>query len=283
MRESTGQESLWKVGFGAIGESLRCLERAGITDEHLKRLRSDNSYCRKVSLAMLNGLPIHWEVARQIMGMHFFGPKEWEQHFGVNVSENGIPLFPWDEWVLGLPCPFTTGIVSKQVKDSHFAFLGIDNIGGVPLDIHKWYEITKEPEWEIGLERVLFYDGMDGIWQLLGGVAPQTCSFRWYLMSIEPPYVGETYWQQKKVTINSGYEKVVPIVEITKLILHDILAGGYGRRVSGRTQLGDKVISIGYCPFNTMGVNRKIHIVPIENDELCKKAHTQGIAASRKM
>ena len=216
MKESTSQGSLWKVGFGGVAESLHCLERQGITGEHLKRLRSDREYCNKVSLAMLNGFPIHWEVASTVMGMHFFGPEEWKQYFDINISENEIPPFPWDEWVLRLPCPLTPGVVSKQVKDSHFAFLGINAIGGVPLDVRKWYKTTKAPEWGIALERVLFYDDIDGIWQILGGVEPQTCSFRWYLMPIEPPFVGEIYQHQRKSIVSSGYDGVAPIVEITK-------------------------------------------------------------------
>lgn len=46
---------LWTAGFGEIGASLKALEDAGVTLEHLTRLRTDKAYALAIGAYMKNG------------------------------------------------------------------------------------------------------------------------------------------------------------------------------------------------------------------------------------
>jgi len=52
MKSTNPEGGLWKEGFGAIGATLRELEKRGVRQEHLARLRSDGNYADLVAKAM---------------------------------------------------------------------------------------------------------------------------------------------------------------------------------------------------------------------------------------
>ena len=119
--------------------------------------------------------------------------------------------FPWGEDVLNSPCPFNKG---KLVKGTHFAFLGLSRINGVPLTVAKWLELhpaTGQPK---------FYFNNDP-WHV---GQPHTdeamLELRWYLLlkDIAPNSTVKTPEEQVAM-LPEGYEVPTTIAETTKDVL----------------------------------------------------------------
>ncbi|HBV32905.1 TPA: hypothetical protein DEB72_00005, partial [Patescibacteria group bacterium] len=53
--KSTNPSGLWTAGYGEVGATLKSLEDNGVTIEHLARLRSDETYAKRVAEFMLRG------------------------------------------------------------------------------------------------------------------------------------------------------------------------------------------------------------------------------------
>ncbi len=155
-----------------------------------------------------------YELARVLLGKNFFGPSEWSTFYGVNFSKNQleeIPRFPWDEDVLNAPCPF---VKEKLVKETHFAFLGLDVLNGKPLNILRWQSLHPTS----GRPRFSTYAPHS--WYAQETFASQPCVFRWYLLltSIIPNSTSRTHEEQLKM-LPADYEIPTAIAEVSKNVL----------------------------------------------------------------
>ncbi len=230
MKNTNQQAGLWKIGFGELGATLKALQDNGVTAEHLARLRAEPDYAMRVAEAMLqDGLvgSIHRTLVRSILGKNFFGVEEWSSLYGVNLSIKqlrGITRFPWSEDVLNAPCPFYKG---KSVKETHFAFLGLDAFKGKPLTILKWQELHPDSG------QPKFYSYAPDNWYAKEKFGNEpTCGFRWYLMPLEilPDSADKTYqeqvamfdkiYQEQVAMLPADYEVPHAIEEVTKVILY---------------------------------------------------------------
>jgi len=216
---STNLSGLWTASYGEIGASLKALEDHGVTTEHLARLRAESDYAKRVAEFMLRGGlegSVHQKLARAILGKNFFGIEEWATLYGVNFTNKQlreVANFPWNEDVLNTPCPFHKG---KSIKETHFAFLGLDGFKGKPLTIIKWQELHSKS----GQPR--FYSYAQDCWYAKEKFAINpTCRFRWYLMPLEiiPDSTEKTY-QEQVAMLPAEYEVPLAIEEVTKLILY---------------------------------------------------------------
>jgi len=217
--KSQQQDGLWTVQFGELGATLKALQDNGVTVEHLARLRAEPDYAKRVARFMLQGGLVgstHQKLARAILGKNFFGVEEWSSLYGVNFSNKQlreVAEFPWSENVLNAPCPFYKG---KSVKETHFAFLGLDTFKGKPLTILKWQELhpaSGQPK---------FYSYAPYNWYSKEKFSNElTCGFRWYLMPLEivPKSTDKTYAEQTAM-LSADYEVPLAIEEVTKVILY---------------------------------------------------------------
>ncbi len=116
--------------------------------------------------------------------------------------------FPWHRDLLESPCPFNEG---KLIKETHFPFLGLPTMNGVPLTVAKWRDIFP-----------LSFSFPSGNLSYLGQphMHKTTLELRWYLMltDIIPGSVNKTPGEQMKM-IPSEYELPLMIEEVTKSML----------------------------------------------------------------
>jgi len=103
--------------------------------------------------------------AREILGINnVFGPEEWKKFFGDKFQLTDIPKIHWTK----------TALSNLPIKQDHFLFLGLDSIGGEPLNVATWYKNysgDKDPK----------FDGNFGLANIR---AEATCKLRWYLMPV---------------------------------------------------------------------------------------------------
>ncbi len=267
------QDGLWTIQFGELGATLKALQDNGVTKEHLARLRAEPDYAKRVAKFMLQDDLIEstcQKLVRKIMGKNFFGIEEWSFFYGVNFSKKQlreVAKFPWSEDVLNAPCPFHKG---KSVKETHFAFLGLNKINGEPLTILKWQE----------LHRAWFRSYHPGAWCAEEKFATeQTCAFRWYLMLLEivPNSTNKTF-QEQTAMLPADYEVPLAIEEVTKLILYRRKNSVFLNRLEhGRCQ--DTIF--GCYPVSVGGFSsRGFHITRYWDSGFY---YGVGLAASRKL
>jgi len=215
----TNLSGLWTASYGEVGATLKALEDHGVTLEHMARLRAEPDFAKRVAEFMLRGGlegSVHQKLARAILGKNFFGVEEWSTLYGVNFTKKQlreIADFPWNEDVLNAPCPFNKG---KSIRETHFAFLGLDSIKGKPLPILKWQELHPQSG------QPKFYSYAPDCWYAKENFANKpTCKFRWYLMPLEivPNSTDKTYQEQTAMSPKE-YEVPLAIEEVTKLILY---------------------------------------------------------------
>jgi hypothetical protein len=228
---------------------LRLLREAGLSDEALHYPIDDSD--------MRNHLVTFWmseafmpsaeqRVAREILGKNFFGIEDWAALYGVNFSQKqlcAIAEFPWGEDVLNGPCPFYEG---KAIRETHFAFLGLDRYMGNPLTIRKWQEIHPANG------QPLFYSCPQDCWYKDEKFANDpTCAFRWYLMPLEivPKSEYKTYPGQVAM-LPAEYEVPFAVEEVTKDLLYHHKNGTFlNNSCYGRCQdlsSNDFHVSVGY-------------------------------------
>lgn len=128
------------------------------------------------------GEPVHHEVAHSILGEErFFGVADWLNYYsrlGLSLSKEQlrqVEKFPWGAAALNQPCKFYR---DKEVKETHFAFLGIVNINNEPLTIMALHELPllmEQPNLRFS----------DPWYKERWFAAKRTCRFRWYLMLSE--------------------------------------------------------------------------------------------------
>lgn len=268
---------LWKAGFGEIGATLKALEDHGVTLEHMARLRAEPDFAKRVAEFMLRGGlegSVHQKLARAILGKNnFFGVEEWSTLYGVNFTKKQlreIADFPWNEDVLNAPCPFHKG---KSIRETHFAFLGLDCIKGRPLPILKWQELHPQS----GQPR--FYSYAPDCWYAKENFANKpTCGFRWYLMPLEiVPNSTDKSYQEQTAMLPKEYEVPLAIEEVTKLILYYRKNGIYLNPTNW-----------GRCHDVTSG-GRRVPVGYFDSDGLhvgywwaAYRTYPFGLAASRK-
>jgi hypothetical protein len=274
--KSTSQSDLLTASYREVGATLSVLGKYGVTVKHLARLRVDPNYAKRVAEVILQGGLVgsaHQKLARVILGENFFGVEEWSSLYGVNFSNKQlreVAEFPWSEDVLNAPCPFYKG---KSVKETHFAFLGLNTFKGKPLTILKWQELHPDS----GQPRSDSY--VPEIWYVKEefGNKP-TCGFRWYLMPLEilPKSINRTYAEQTAM-LPADYEVPLAIEEVTKVILYYRKNGIYLNparhgRCQDVTSSNDRVVVGGWGPRG-LGVGHCL-------DEV--RDWSVGLAASRK-
>ncbi len=217
--KSTTKSGLWTASYGEIGATLKVLQDHGVTVEHLARLRGEPDYAKRVAEFILGGGlkgSVHQQLAQAIMGKNFFGVEEWSTLYGVTFTKKqlrAVAEFPWSEDILNSPCPFIRG---KSIRETHFAFLGLNNIKGKPLPILKWQELHPQS----GQPR--FWSYAPDNWYAKEKFANEpTCGFRWYLMLIEivPNSTDKTY-QEQVAMLTADYEVPLAIEEVTKDLLY---------------------------------------------------------------
>ena len=133
--------SIFRLPASEWNPTLQALNDQGVTLDHLSMLRADNGdneYARRVGRAFVNGaFPSSTEtrIARIALGNLFFDMAHWVRFFATRFEESEVEKalqFPWNEDVLMGPDPWEK---SKLVRDTHFAFLGVEKIGGQPLTV----------------------------------------------------------------------------------------------------------------------------------------------------
>ena len=155
-----------------------------------------------------------YEPARALLGKNFFGPKEWGAFYGLNFSKRQIGQiseFPWGEDILNASCPF---VKEKLIKETHFAFLGLETLDRKPLTILRWQTLhpaSSQPR---------FSSYAPHCWYKEETFASQSCVFRWYLLltTIVPNSTSRTYEEQLKL-LPTDYEVPTAIAEVSKNVL----------------------------------------------------------------
>ena len=216
---NTNQGGLWKASYGEVGATLKALQDHGVSTEHLARLRAEPDYAKRVAEFMLRGGAsgsANRQVACAILGKNFFGAEEWTALYGVKFTKKQLreaAEFPWGEEVLNAPCPLVKG---KTVKETHFGFLGLENVNGKPLTILHLQELHPQN----GQPKFASY--AHGSWYFKESWATNpTAKFRWYLMPLEiiPNSEFKTYQDQVAI-LPQGYEVPSAVEEVLKDILY---------------------------------------------------------------
>lgn len=218
MSTNQRQDGLWTVRFGELGATLKAFQDNGVTKKELARLRAEPNYAKRVAEFMLQDgvVNLHHKSVRAIMSKNFFGVDEWLFFYGVNFSKKQlreVAKFPWSEDILNAPCPFHKG---KSIKETHFAFLGLDTFKGKPLNILKWQELHPATSWP------KFDSYASESWYNKEKFSNESiCSFRWYLMPLEiPPDFTDKTYQEQVAMLPVNYEVPSVVEEVTKIILY---------------------------------------------------------------
>lgn len=167
-------------------------------------------------LTKLTG-PSTWRIAKTIFQEketsenNFFGIDDWTEHFyewGVRFSEDDLRQaeeFPWDEEVLRSADPQEK---DKEIRETHFAFLGLSRMGGEPLTLRLLFEKLWDEAFENLWRTSWFYHAEF--------IVKTTCKPQWYLMRIKP-INGSPLWSQDKIDVL--YDRAFVIEEFTKNLL----------------------------------------------------------------
>lgn len=215
--EKRKTNGLWTVSFGELGATLKILQDHDVTPNDLARLRADPELAKRVAAIIHHGSnegSTSQERARAIMGKNFWGVEEWATLYGVRFTRQQLretAEFPWNEDILNSPCPF---YMNKKIKETHFAFLGLDQMNGVPLTISKLLELT--PPFQ-DIERFR----SNNLWCADRKFIKETCRFRWYLMPFKVilETIGMNYLHARE-QLPKQYEVPRAVEEATKLILY---------------------------------------------------------------
>lgn len=241
--------------------------------EVFDRFRRDCNFTNQIAHYILEKTPktpstrkscLTIEKVSEIMGKNFFGTADWMISCNIDLSKRllcSIPEFTWSEEILNAPCPFIKG---KSVKETHFAFLGLDSLDNEPLNSLKFFSLYFDPNL-LHSKRELIND--------------KTCSLQWYLIlkEVVPDSYEKTY-QEQLAMLPLEYEVPSAVEEIAKNILFFKKNGIYlNRSYLARCHDGDKLkghLVVGYCD----DLGPRVYDWPDEDD-----AHNPnvGIAASR--
>ena len=206
--------------------------------EVVQRLDSDSAYREWVAEQMLNGCgfprgvsrSIHHSRAREIMrNKNFWGIEEWRKlynFYGLDTSFSNEQLcqiaeFPWDEEILNAPCPFESKgffgrISGKRIKDTHFAFLGVDRLSDRPLTISTWGELLARPD-KKGLGNIYLSSAIGTNEKFVSETA---CQLRWYLVPLKGilDKIDRDYFEQWAL-LPENYEVPNAVEGVTKILV----------------------------------------------------------------
>jgi hypothetical protein len=266
---------LKETPYSEITASLEVLGFHRVTSQHLARLRSDKDYAKRVAEFMLRGGidgSVHHKLARATMGQNFFGVEEWATLYGANFSKKQlreVNKFPWGEDILNSPCPFNKG---KAIRETHFAFLGLEKLNTDPLTILKFQELHPAS----GQPRFASY--VPDSWYSQQAFAAKTAKLRWYLLlaSIVPNSTN-TAWSDQLAMLTADYEVPTAIEEVSKDILAYRKTGVYLNpsvyaRVNDSTLVGCRVY-VGFFDGGRLSIDGW-------GDRGC---YDIGVSASRKL
>lgn len=160
--------------------------------------------------------------AREILGDNIFGIEDWSAFYGLHLLKDELrnpPDFPWSSDILSAPCPFVKG---KKIKETHFAFLGLETIGGRPLTIlrfHKFHPSSGQP----------FFKFHANPWYGRMRFAKITVGqFRWDLMPIEIlPNSTDKNYEEAASLLPLEYEMPFAMEEVMKNIFYFRKTGLY--------------------------------------------------------
>ncbi len=284
----TNQPGLWTVEFGKLGATLRALENHGLTVNHLARLRAEPEYAKRVAEFIIRGGlsgEIKYNRAKSILGDNFFGPEDWLADYGFSLSQeefNRITDFPWSEDILNSPCQVFKG---KTIKETHFAFLGMEKANNKPLTIQRWTEMHPSvplPRWYVdwyaytsGKRDESFAD-------------KETCRLRWYLMPLLlVPDSLEKQYQQQLEMMPANYEVATAVEEVTKNILYHRKTGAFlngavperGSRTKSIFRTREVNATHIVVAWHITNIETRLHLVRYPDDNM---RQTLGIALSMK-
>ncbi len=179
--------------------------------EHGDRFKAEQ---RKFLERFAIACPAAREAAQKLLGTNFFGVEDWQENYGLSLTKSQLAKvseFPWSEKVLTAPCPFHSG---KQVKDTHFAFLGLEQSKKQPLTIGQWQKLhpaSNQPR---------FYSYPPDCWYKNEPFANEvSCQLRWYLClkEIVPGSENKTFDGQQAM-LPPEYEVPSAVEEVTKCL-----------------------------------------------------------------
>jgi len=274
------ENTVWTLPAGKVAAATTKLwtQLGSQGADIVARLDDDERFRTRIAKFMLQGgieSSAHIKLVRVIMGEErFWGAEEWSAFYGVRFTKkqlHEVAEFPWSEDVLNAPCPFHK---DKSVKETHFAFLGLDKIKGKPLTILKWQELHP------AMGQPKFYSYAPDNWYAKEKFGNEpTCGFRWYLMPLEivPKSENKTYQEQIAMLPADDYEVPHAIEEVTKDILYYRKNGTYLNPTRyGRCQ---DVTSDGFRVFVGRFDSRGLNVDDWSDDlRYC----SIGVAASRK-
>lgn len=228
--------------------------------EVIARIDDDSRFRRRVAEFMLRGGidgSVHHKLARALMGQNFFGVEEYATLYGVNFSKKQlreVSEFPWGEDVLNGPCSFNKG---KTVRETHFAFLGVDKLNGSPLTITKFQELhpaSGQPKFYSYAPSSCWYTGHPF-------AVDKTMKLRWYLLLKDiVPNSTSTSWNDQKAMLPAEYEVPTAVEETAKDLYVPRQTGGVYpnlkvyARVDDLSSDGDRV-HVGDCHDGSVGVD----------------------------
>ncbi|KKS27489.1 MAG: hypothetical protein UX24_C0009G0005 [Candidatus Giovannonibacteria bacterium GW2011_GWB1_45_9b] len=255
-KNETGWASI-PAGKLATAQSKLWNELGNRGGEIIVRIDDDQDFRKHIAGFMLRGGidgSVQHKLARARMGQNFFGVEEYATLYGVNFSKKQlreVSGFPWGKDILDAPCPFNKG---KTVRETHFAYLGVDKLNGSPLTIMKFQELHPES----GQPKFRNY-APDSWYHQQVFATDKTMKLRWYLLLKNiVPNSTLTSWNDQKAMLPAEYEIPTAVEETAKDLFVQRKTGIYPNlkvyaRVDDTSSNGHRV-NVGDCYHGSVGV-----------------------------
>ncbi len=168
-----------------------------------------------ISLPFIGRREIATKNVRRVLGSNLFDVTDWSRYYRLSFAPEviaAIPPFPWTLELLNSPCPF---VKRKKIRQTHFAFLGLDTVRGKALTLAKFIALHPEKRWP-------HFDSGPTQWYLAEGFASIiTCSFQWHLL-LKRIVPGSKRWayERQQGMLPPEYEPPLAITEAMKDIFH---------------------------------------------------------------
>lgn len=204
----------------------------------------------------------------KVPNMQYFGIVDWKKTYGVSFTPKQIMAigdFPWSDELLNSPCPFNPG---KTIRETHFAFVGLDTI--TIMELQRLNPKETEPR---------FYVYAPDVWYTREEFARRSMKFRWYLLlrEIIPDSECKTFNKQKML-LPKEYEIPTAVVETAKDFLiykkEEIYVNDARYARTADKNSGSYRVVVGCCDTEGVFVRFRENKEPKDN---------VGIAASRRL
>ncbi len=140
----------------------------------------------------------------------FFGPEDWRTIFRVTFSLeqlDQISQLPWGVDILRSTCRLCG---NKGLWSCHSAFLGLETLDGVPLDILHLSTLQRtEPN-------QLHFSPR---WHEKEACVGETLMFGWHLVHNSPVFLNQTFNEQEQLLIDRGYEVSSTVARYMQIFL----------------------------------------------------------------